>query len=133
MKIGFIASCFDLGPHAGHVMTLKEAKAQCDWLIVALHVDPNSERDFKNKPIQSVSERYLTIKSNRYVDEVIPYETEAELIELLKLLNPSVRFLGDDYKGKTFSGIELNIPIYFCARRHSVSSSAIRKKIKEAK
>lgn len=132
MKTGFIASCFDLGPHAGHVMSLKEAREHCDHLVVALHVNPNAERDFKNKPVQSVSERYITLKCCIYVNSIIPYETEAELVELIKLINPDIRFLGEDYRGKTFSGIELGIPIHYCARRHSVSSSGLRKKIKEA-
>lgn len=130
MKVGFIASCFDLGPHAGHVQTMREAKQHCDYLVAALHVDPNRERPVKNKPVQSVSERYFTLKACRYVDEVIPYETEAELLELLKLLNPDIRFLGDDYRGKPFTGQELGINIYFCSRIHSVSSSTIRKIIK---
>jgi glycerol-3-phosphate cytidylyltransferase len=130
VKVGFIASCFDLGPHAGHVQSLKEAKSQCDHLVVALQVDPSRERATKNKPVQSVSERYLTLKACRYVDEVIPYETEGELLELLKLLNPNIRFLGDDYIGKPFTGKELGIQIHYCSRIHSVSSSTIRKLIK---
>jgi glycerol-3-phosphate cytidylyltransferase len=109
---------------------MKEAKEHCDWLVAALHVDPSRERPTKNKPVQSVSERYFSLKGCRYVDEVIPYETEAELLELLKLLNPDVRFLGDDYRGKPFTGQELGINIYFCSRTHSVSSSTIRKAIK---
>lgn len=130
MKVGFIASCFDLGPHAGHVQTLKEAKNHCDHLVVALQVDPSRERATKNKPVQSVSERYLSLKGCRYVDEIIPYETEGELLELLKLLQPDVRFLGTDYIDKPFTGKELGIPIYYCARAHSVSSSRLRRLIK---
>lgn len=132
MIIGFTASAFDLGPHAGHVAMLKEAKANCTLLIVGLHVNPAGERDVKNKPLPSVSERYLTIVSNRYVDEVIPYETEEELINLLQLIRPDVRFLGEDYIDKDFTGKDLGIKIHYCSRKHTTSSSGLRKKVCDA-
>jgi glycerol-3-phosphate cytidylyltransferase len=134
MKIGFTASAFDLGPHAGHLAMLKEARANCDYLIVGLHVNPATERDTKNKPIQSVSERYFQLKGCRYVDEVIPYETEEELLNLLLLVQPEVRFLGSDYMFKEFTGKEIaGIEIHFCKRSHNISSSALRNRIIESK
>jgi glycerol-3-phosphate cytidylyltransferase len=135
MIIGFTASCFDLGPHAGHTAMLKEAKEHCDFLIVALHVDPSKERPQKNKPVQSVSERYMTLAANKYVDQIIPYETEEELVQLILLIMPDVRFLGEDYKGKHFTGSNNleGIKIHYCSRKHSVSSSGIRTKILESK
>lgn len=129
MIIGFTASCFDLGPHAGHVAMLKEAKVHCGHLIIGLHVDPSKERTHKNKPVQSVAERYLMLKACRYVDEIIPYETESDLLELIKLLQPDIRFLGEEYKGCEFTGRDMNIKIHYCKRNHNVSSSNIRKKI----
>jgi glycerol-3-phosphate cytidylyltransferase len=130
--VGFTASAFDLGPHAGHVAMLKEAKSHCDLLIVALHVNPAGERDSKNKPLPSVSERYLTIATNRYVDEVIPYETEEELVNLIQLLRPDIRFLGEDYKDRDFTGKDLGIKIHYCSRKHTTSSSGLRKKVCDA-
>jgi glycerol-3-phosphate cytidylyltransferase len=132
VKVGVIFSAFDLGPHAGHQLALKEAKAHCDYLVVGLHTDPTIDRPSKNKPIQTLPERYIQVRSSRYVDEVIPYQTEAELLELLKMVNPQVRFLGDDYRGRTdFTGFELNIPIHYCSRSHGVSPSDIRRRVHE--
>lgn len=132
MRIGFTASCFDLGPHAGHMVMLKEARENCDYLIVALQIDPSMDRPTKNKPVQTVSERYLTLKGCRWVDEIIPYQTEEELIQLLQLVNPDIRFLGEDYIDKDFTGKDLGIALYYCKRKHSVSSSGLRKKIKHS-
>ena len=133
MKIGFVASCFDLGPHAGHMAMLEEASQHCDILYVGLHVNPKLERAEKNKPVQSVSERFLQVSGCRYVDRVIPYETESELLELLKLLPIDIRFLGEDYKDKRFTGDEFNMQLHFCKRQHSVSSSGLRLLIKGKK
>jgi glycerol-3-phosphate cytidylyltransferase len=130
-KVGFIASAFDLGPHAGHIASLEEAKHHCTYLIVGLHVNPASERETKNRPIPSVSERYISAAACRFVDEVIPYETEKELVNLLQLIQPDMRFLGDDYRGKEFTGKELNIPVVYCSRKHNVSSSAMRERVVE--
>lgn len=130
MKIGFTASCFDMGPHAGHVMMLKEARSKCDYLIVALQVDPSADRPQKNKPVQSVSERFLAVRACKYVDEVIPYQSEAELEQLIQLLRPNIRFLGEDYVGKEFTGKHIEgVEIHYCNRKHTVSSSGLRQKV----
>jgi len=129
MKIGFTASSFDLC-HPGHLMMLKEAKENCDYLICALHVNPQSERPEKNKPIETSSERYLRLRALTYVDEIIPYETENELFELLLLLKPNVRFLGSDYVGEKFTGKGIyGIEIHYCERLHRLSSSNLRNRI----
>lgn len=130
MRIGITASAFDMGPHAGHIMMLKEAKENCDFLYAFIHVDPSKERDWKDKPLQPLHERFVQVSNSKYVDAVIPYQTEAELVELIKLISPDIRFLGEDYKGKDFTGKELPIPVYYCKRRHSVSSSNLRNKAK---
>ena len=129
MKIGFTCSCFDL-LHAGHILMLKDAKAQCDKLIVGLQIDPTIDRPLtKNKPIQSLRERKIQLEAVKYVDDIFVYETESDLIDLLKLIKPDVRILGSDYKDESFTGDELNIPIYYHERDHDYSSSDLRKKI----
>ena len=129
MKIGFTCSCFDL-LHAGHILMLKDAKEQCDKLIVGLQTDPSIDRPLtKNKPIQSLRERKIQLEAVRYVDDIFVYETESDLIDLLKLVKPNVRILGSDYKDKSFTGDDLNIPIYYHERDHDYSSSDLRKKI----
>ena len=128
MKIGFTCSCFDL-LHAGHVLMLKDAKQQCDKLIVGLQVNPKIDRPEKNKPIQSFEERKIQLEAVKYVDEILKYNTEKELFEILRMLRPDVRILGSDYEGKYFTGQELNIPIYYHKRNHDYSSSNLRKKI----
>ena len=129
MKIGFTCSCFDL-LHAGHILMLKDAKEQCDKLIVGLQTDPSIDRPLtKNKPIQSLRERKIQLEAVKYVDDIFVYETESDLIDLLKLVKPNVRILGSDYKDKSFTGDDLNIPIYYHERDHDYSSSDLRKKI----
>ena len=129
-KIGFTCSCFDL-LHAGHILMLKDAKEQCDKLIVGLQTDPTLDRaETKNKPIQTYEERYIQLKAIKYVDEIVKYSTEKELFEILRMLRPDVRILGSDYEGKYFTGAELNIPIYYHKRNHSYSTSSLREKIK---
>ena len=128
MKRGFTASAFDL-LHTGHVAMLEEAKTQCDYLIVGLHTDPTLDRPNKNKPIQSVLERFLQLKACKFVNEIIPYETEADLLNLLKILHPDVRILGEEYISQMFTGRELDIPLYFNKRSHTYSSSELRKRI----
>lgn len=130
MKIGFVASCFDL-LHAGHCLMLKDAKKQCEWLVAALQNDPSVDRPQKNKPIQSLEERKIQLESIKYVDEVVFYNTEEDLIKLLQLIKPQVRILGSDYKDKHFTGKELKIPIYYHLRDHEWSTSSLRKKIKD--
>ena len=129
MKVGFTCSCFDL-LHAGHILMLKDAKEQCDKLIVGLQTDPSIDRPLtKNKPIQSLRERKIQLEAVRYVDDIFVYETESDLIDLLKLVKPDVRILGSDYKDESFTGDDLNIPIYYHERDHDYSSSDLRKKI----
>ena len=128
MKIGFTCSCFDL-LHAGHILMLKDAKQQCDKLIVGLQVNPKIDRPEKNKPIQSFEERKIQLEAVKYVDEILKYNTEKELFEILRMLRPDVRILGSDYEGKYFTGTELNIPIYYHKRNHNYSSSNLRQKI----
>ncbi len=128
IKIGFTCSCFDL-LHAGHILMLKDAKAQCDKLIVGLQTDPTLDRPEKNKPIQTLKERKIQLEAVKYVDDIFVYDTEEELYHLLKLINPDIRILGSDYKDKYFTGQELNIPIYYHERNHNFSSSNLRNKI----
>ena len=127
-KIGFTCSCFDL-LHAGHILMLKDAKEQCDKLIVGLQTDPTLDRPEKNKPIQTLRERKIQLEAVKYVDDIFVYDTEEELYHLLKLINPDIRILGSDYKDKYFTGQELNIPIYYHERNHTFSSSSLRNKI----
>ena len=132
MKIGFTCSCFDL-LHAGHILMLKDAKEQCDKLIVGLQTDPTLDRPEKNKPIQSYEERLIQLEAVKYIDDVIKYETEEDLLQLLKLMRPNVRILGSDYQdGRYYTGMELNIPIHYHERNHGYSSSRLREKIKQS-
>ena len=127
--IGFTCSCFDL-LHAGHILMLKDAKKQCDYLIVGLQTDPTIDRKkTKDKPIQSLEERKIQLKAVKYVDEIIIYNTEKELNELLIKIKPDIRILGSDYKNKSFTGDGLELKIYYHKRNHNFSSSEIRKKI----
>lgn len=133
MEIGFTAGAFDL-LHAGHVLMLQEAADACDYLIVGLHTDPTIDRpDAKNKPIQSVFERYVQLKALSVVDEIIPYDTEEDLLTLLSTHKIDIRIIGEDYVDKDFTGKELPIPVYYNSRKHSLSTSELRKRIKDAK
>lgn len=129
--IGFTASTFDLGPHAGHVAMLREAKEQCDWLIVGLLVDPTKDRpDTKNKPVQSVFERWVQLQGSKYVDEIVPFESEKDLHDMLLLLMPDVRFVGEEYKDKEHTGKNIEgIKIVYNSRKHSFSSSDLRSRV----
>ena len=135
MKIGITFSTFDL-LHAGHILMLKEAKSVCDYLICGLHVDPQVERPQKNKPVQSVVERYIQLSSVEYVDEVIPYNLEKDLADILLGYNIDVRIIGADNKGENFSGLGIcqtkGIEIYYNQRSHSFSSSELRRRIAHA-
>ena len=128
MKIGFTCSCFDL-LHAGHILMLKDAKEQCDKLIVGLQTDPTIDRPEKNKPIQSYEERYIQLEAVKYVDEIIKYDTEEDLYKKLLFINPDFRILGSDYIGKSFTGDDLDIEIYYHERKHNYSSTNLRNKI----
>ena len=129
-KIGFTCSSFDL-LHCGHCIMLEDCKNQCEILIVGLQTDPTLDRKSKNKPVQEFEERNIMIHSIKYVDEVIKYETEEDLLELLKELNPDVRIIGTDWKGKPFTGNELPIEMYWHTRDHSWSTSNLRKRVYE--
>lgn len=131
MKVGITASCFDLF-HAGHVAMLNEAKANCDYLICCLQVDPTQDRPEKNKPIQSLVERYIQLKGNRAVDEIVPYSSEKDLMEILTTLKIDVRFVGEEYKDKQFTGCELDIPIHYNSRKHAFSSSELRNRLRDS-
>ena len=127
-KVGFTCSCFDLF-HAGHVLMLEEAKQQCDYLIVGLQTDPTIDRPEKNKPVQSVYERYVQLKGCKYVDEIIPYSTENDLMNLLTTVNYDVRILGEEYRIKTFTGKHLDKEYYYNTRPHTYSSTELRKRL----
>ncbi len=127
---GITAGAFDL-LHAGHVLMLKEAKEQCDYLIVALQTDPTIDRPEKNKPTQTLEEREIQLLGCRYVDEIVMYNTEAELYDLLAKIKPDIRIIGADWKGKKFTGYDLPIKIYHNSREHHYSSSELRERIKK--
>lgn len=128
-RIGVIAGAYDL-IHKGVIYALEEAYENCDQLIVLLHEDPSVENG-KLPPIQNIDTRRYILKAIRYVDRIIIYKTEADLVELLKDINPSIRFLGDDYKGKPITGMELNIPIRFINRDHGWSTTRLKQEIYE--
>ncbi len=117
MKVGFTCSTFDL-LHAGHIIMLREAKEQCDYLICGLQIDPSIDRPEKNSPIQTVVERYTQLKGVVYVDEIIPYATESDLEDILSMYPIDIRVLGEEYRDKDFTGkdicrkrdIELHFP-----------------------
>ena len=131
MKIGFTCSTFDLF-HAGHIMMLKEAKEHCAYLIVGLQSDPTIDRPTKNKPIQTLFERFEQLKACKYVDEIIPYATEKELTDLLLSYKIDVRFVGEEYKDKDFTGKDFDTEIHYNKRRHSFSSSELRQRVSYA-
>lgn len=131
MRVGFTCGAFDV-LHTGHVLMLEEAKSVCDYLIVGVQSDPNIDRASKNKPVQSYDERIITVQAIKYVDEIVLYDTEDDLVELLKKLNPDVRILGADWQGKKYTGWELPIEPYFNSRDHGYSSSSLRKRIAHA-
>ena len=127
MRKGFTCGAFDL-LHAGHIVMLKEAKENCDYLIVGLQTDPSIDRQEKNQPVQSVYERYMQLQAVKYVDEIIPYDTEQSLIDLLESTEIHLRFVGEDYVERDFTGKGLH-EIYYTNRQHSFSSSGLRKRV----
>jgi glycerol-3-phosphate cytidylyltransferase len=136
MKIGFNCSTFDLF-HAGHVTMLKEEKRFCDYLIVAIQTDPTIDRPTtKNKPVQSIYERFSQVSACKYVDEVLVYSTEEDLMNMLKTQHINIRFLGDEYKTKPFTGkqwcLDNGVELHYHLREHPYSSSALRKRVYEA-
>jgi len=134
VKVGITFSTFDL-LHAGHVKMLEEAKSQCDYLICGLQTDPSIDRPEKNKPVQTVVERYIQLKACKFVDEIVPYTFESDLEDLLKAFKIDVRIIGDEYKNKDFTGRKYceqkGIEIYYNIRDHRFSSSALRKEVHE--
>ena len=129
MKKGITFGAFDLF-HAGHVLMLKEAKTVCDYLIVALQTDPSLDRDTKNVPVQSIEEREIQVSGCKHVDEVIIYERESDIIEILKTIDWDVRILGDEYKDKPFTGREESLDkCYFNSRPHDFSTSELRDRV----
>ena len=131
MRIGFTCGAFDL-LHAGHVVMLEEAKDNCDFLMVGLQTDPTLDRSDKNKPVQSIYERYIQLYGLRYVDEVIPYDRETCLMDILTTKSIDVRFIGEEYKDKMFTGQHLPIEIYYTSRQHTFSSTDLRKRVQNA-
>ena len=132
MKVGFTASAFDL-LHAGHVAMLEEAKENCDWLIAGLQTDPTIDRPEKNKPVQTITERFIQLRACKFVDEIYVYATEADLMDLLSILPIDVRIIGSDYIGKDFTGkqfcIDNNIDIHYNRRSHKLSTSELRNRL----
>lgn len=135
MKVGFTCSAFDL-LHSGHIQMLREAKSQCDYLICGLQVDPSLDRPTKNKPAQTIVERYTQLAAVRYVDEIVPYVTESDLEDILAAYPIDIRILGDEYKDKDFTGRDIckkrGIELYFNKRDHRFSTSELRKRIAAA-
>jgi glycerol-3-phosphate cytidylyltransferase len=135
-KIGIVFSTFDL-LHAGHIAMLAEVKNHCDYLIAGLQTDPTIDRpDTKNPPVQSIVERQITLSATRYVDEIVVYQTEKDLEDILLTLPIDVRILGIEYANKEFTGRDIcndrGIQIVFNSRDHSFSSSSLRKRVAEA-
>jgi glycerol-3-phosphate cytidylyltransferase len=135
MLIGFNCSSFDLF-HAGHVTMLKMEKEMCDYLKVALQVDPTVDRPgVKNKPVQSVYERYVQLQGCKYVDEILVYETEVDLLNLIQTQTIHIRFLSEEYKNIDFTGkqycMDHGIEIYYHLRRHQYSSTELRNRVYE--
>ena len=129
MKIGITFGAFDLF-HAGHVMMLEEAKTVCDYLIVCIQSDPSLDRKEKNKPVQSIVEREIQVSGCRYTDEVIIYDREADLLDILDAVDWDVRILGEEYKDKDFTGREQTLEkCHINKRPHNFSSSELRKRV----
>ena len=131
MTTGFTCSTFDLF-HAGHIMMLREAKDQCDYLIVGLQTDPTIDRPEKNIPIQGIFERYVQLQACKYVDEIVVYATEKELRDVLLSYPIDVRILGKEYEGKEFTGHDIEMKYYFNNRKHSFSTTELRQRVVDA-
>ena len=135
MKIGITFSQFDM-LHAGHIAMLSEAKSHCDYLIAGLQNNAKWDRPEKNAPVQSIVERQIQLAATRYVDEIVVYNTEKDLEDILLTLPLDVRILGVEYENKEFTGRDIchkrNIQLVFNGRDHSFSSSSLRKRVAEA-
>tara|TARA_A100001035_G_scaffold135813_1_gene106909 strand:- start:1285 stop:1689 length:405 start_codon:yes stop_codon:yes gene_type:complete len=134
LRVGITFSAFDL-LHAGHIAMLREAKEQCDYLVAGLQLDPTIDRPEKNKPVQTIVERYTQLKGVKYIDEIIPYNTEKDVEDILEMYHIDVRILGEEYRDKDFTGRDickkLGIDLYFNKREHRFSTSDLRKRICE--
>ena len=133
MIIGFTCSAFDL-LHPGHVAMLKECKDNCDYLIAGLHTDPSIDRPgAKNKPVQTVYERFAQLRACKYVDTIIPYETEYDLINLIAVENINIRFVGEEYSDTFLTAQDIcdvrGIKIFYNSRKHKYSSSELRSRL----
>ena len=132
MKTGITASTFDL-LHSGHIAMLREAKSQCDYLICALQVDPSRDRSEKNAPIQYLVERQAQLSAVKYVDEIMVYESEADLEDLLAMCQIDIKIMGEEYRDIDFTGKDIckkrGIELYFNKRDHRFSSSELRHRI----
>ena len=135
MKVGFTCSTFDL-LHAGHVQMLRDAKDQCDYLICGLQVDPSLDRKEKNSPIQTIVERYTQLKAVSYVDEIVPYQTEQDLVDILEMYHINVRVLGEEYRERDFTGKDVcrkrGIELHFNKREHRFSTTDLRERVNNA-
>jgi glycerol-3-phosphate cytidylyltransferase len=131
MVVGFVCSAFDL-LHAGHIMMLRAAKERCNYLIAGLHIDPSIENSQKNKPLQSIVERYVQLAAVKYVNKIIPYQTERDLIDIMHLFKIDVRFLGEEYREKEITGKEI-VKICYLPRNHRFSTSELRCRINGGK
>ena len=135
MKTGFTCSTFDL-LHAGHIQMLRDAKEQCDYLICGLQIDPSIDRPEKNAPVQTIVERYTQLSAVKYVDEIIPYQTESDLEDILNMLHINVRILGEEYKDGKFTGRAIcssrGIELHFNKPEHRFSSSDLRNRVKSS-
>ena len=129
MKKGITFGAFDLF-HAGHVLMLEEAKAVCDYLIVCIQADPSLDREEKNKPVQSIIEREIQVSGCRFVDEVIIYDTEVDLLNIIGQVDWDVRIIGEEYKDKDFTGRDQTLErCHFNKRPHTFSSSELRERV----
>ena len=129
-KLGFTAGNFDL-LHPGYIYTFEEAKKHCDTFIVFLQKDPSLHRKSKYKPVIPLYERYKTLMAIKYIDEVVTYQTEEELLNLIEFYKPNLRILGDDYIGKRFTGDHLPIEVLYTTRAHNWSTTRIKDLITE--
>ena len=130
-KVGFTAGAFDL-MHVGHVRMFKDCKNVCDYFIVGVQSDPTLDRPDKNKPILSLEERVELVSSLKWVDKVITYNTEADLIRLMERIKPDIRILGSDWEGRNFTGHSMPIKVYFHDRNHAYSTTNLRRRVYEA-
>ena len=131
-KIGITCSCFDL-LHAGHIKMLEEAKLQCDYLIAALQTDPTIDRPDKNKPVQSLVERYIQLSGCKWVDEIVPYQTEKDLEDIFKSFKLDIRIIGKEYQDRDYTAKDIcqarGIEIYYNSREHGFASSELRNRL----